>query len=415
MRKKVLVNGPALSQSGYGEHTRFLLRSLKAKEDTFDIYLNNLNWGKTNWLFEDDDERRWIDFLLQKTIFYAQQQGSFDISLQVTIPNEWKPIAPVNIGITAGIETTKVSPQWIEKSWGVDKIITISEHSKQVYQNTSYQATNNESGETFVARCTTPIDIVHYPAKVMDKIDLDIDFEYDFNFLTVAQWGPRKNLENTIKWFVEEFKDKEVGLIVKTNFAKNCLLDRRLTNNNLRRVIGDQTERKCKIYLLHGYMSDQELNSLYQHPKVKCLLSATHGEGFGLPIFEAAYNGLPIIAPAWSGHVDFLYMPKKDKNGKIKNKAMFSKVDYNLAPILPEVVWDGVLQADSMWCDAKETSFKLKMKDMVDNWDRHNKRAKDLQEHVLENFNQEKQYKAFADSILDLVSAPAEEEVLEFE
>ena len=162
-------------------------------------------------------------------------------------------------------------------------------------------------------------------------------------------------------------------------------------------------------------MSDQELNSLYQHPKVKCLLSATHGEGFGLPIFEAAYNGLPIIAPAWSGHVDFLYMPKKDKNGKIKNKAMFSKVDYNLAPILPEVVWDGVLQADSMWCDAKETSFKLKMKDMVDNLDRHNKRAKDLQEHVLENFNQEKQYKAFTDSILDLVSAPAEEEVLEFE
>ena len=182
MRKKVLVNGPALSQSGYGEHTRFLLRSLKTREDTFDIYLNNLNWGKTNWLFEDDDERRWLDFLLQKTILYAQQKGSFDISLQVTIPNEWKPIAPVNIGITAGIETTKVSPQWIEKSWGVDKIITISEHSKQVYQNTSYQATNNESGETFVARCTTPIDIVHYPAKVMDKIDLDIDFEYDFNF-----------------------------------------------------------------------------------------------------------------------------------------------------------------------------------------------------------------------------------------
>ena len=415
MRKKIIIRGPALSQSGYGEHTRFLLRSLKSREDIFDIYLLNVGWGKTNWLFEDNDERRWIDFLLQKTNLYVQQNGTFDISAQVTIPNEWQPLAPINVGVTAGIETTKVSPQWIEKSWGVDKIITISEHSKNVYETTTYQATNNESGQQFIARCTPPVEIVHYPAKTMEALDLNIELEHDFNFLTVAQWGPRKNLENTIKWFLDEFSDKDVGLVVKTNFAKNCLLDRRLTYNNLRRIVGSNENRKCKIYLLHGYMSDQEINSLYNHPKVKCLLSATHGEGFGLPIFEAAYNGLPIIAPAWSGHVDFLYMPKENKDGKVKNKAMFSKVDYNLAPVPTEVVWDGVLQADSMWCDAKEASFKLKMKDMIDNWDRHNKRAQDLKDYVLENFNQDKQYKAFTESILSVVEAPKEDELVEFD
>ena len=231
----------------------------------------------------------------------------------------------------------------------------------------------------------------------------------------MAQWGPRKNLENTIKWFLDEFNDKNVGLIVKTNFAKNCLLDRRMTFNNIKNLIGEDENRKCKVYLLHGYMSDQEINSLYNHPKVKCLLSATHGEGFGLPIFEAAYNGLPIIAPAWSGHVDFLYMPKKDKNGKIKNRSMFSKVDYNMTPVPQEVVWDGVLQADSMWCSSKEQSFKLKMKDMVDNWDRHDQRAKDLQEYVLENFNQDKQYAAFVDAILKVVESPDEDELVEFD
>ena len=415
MRKKILVNGPALSQSGYGEHTRFLLRSLKTREDIFDIYLNNINWGKTNWLFEDDEERQWIDFLLQKTIFFRQNKGKLDISAQVTIPNEWQQIAPINIGVTAGIETTKVSPQWIEKSWLVDKIITVSEHSKQTYTNTSYEGTNKETGQQFVASCTTPIDVVHYPVKQLDKIDLKIDFEYDFNFLAVAQWGPRKNLENTIKWFLDEFNDKEVGLIVKTNFAKNCLLDKRLTYNRLRNLLSNNENRKCKVYLLHGYMSDGEINSLYTHPKIKCLLSATHGEGFGLPIFEAAYNGLPIIAPSWSGHVDFLYMPKKGKDGKIKNKAMFSKVDYNLVPIAPEAVWDNVVQKDSMWCDVKEVSFKIKMKDMITNWDRHNKRSKDLKKHVLENFNQEKQYKTFVDSILSLVESPAEENLVEFD
>ena len=277
MRKKILVTGPALTQSGYGEHTRFLLRSLRSKEDVFDIYLNNVNWGKTNWLFHDDDERRWLDFLLQKTVFFLNQGGKFDISAQVTIPNEWKPLAPINIGVTAGIETTKVSPQWIQASWGVNKIITISEHSKQVYENTSYQATNNQTGKQFVAKCTTPIDIVHYPAKQMKLMNLDIDLEHDFNFLTVAQWGPRKNLENTILWFLDEFKNKDVGLIVKTSFAKNCLLDERMTLNNLKNLIQQNNDRKCKIYLLHGYMSDQEINSLYNHPKVKCFLSATHG------------------------------------------------------------------------------------------------------------------------------------------
>jgi len=414
MRKKIIVRGPALTQSGYGEHTRFLLRALRTREDIFDIYLLPVAWGKTNWIFEDNDERMWLDFLVKKTSFYIEQKGVFDLSIQVTIPNEWKPMAPVNIGVTAGIETTKVSPQWIEKSWGVNKIITISEHSKQVYENTSYQATNNQTGEQFVASCKAPIEIVHYPAKQLGLVDLDIDFEHDFNFLTVAQWGPRKNLENTVRWFLDEFKDKEVGLIIKTSVAKNCLLDRRMTFNNLRRLIDEDQNRKCKVYLLHGYMSDQEINSLYNHPKVKCLLSATHGEGFGLPIFEAAYNGLPVIAPSWSGHVDFLYMPKKDKSGKIKNKAMFSKVDYTLAPIPQQVVWDGVLQADSMWCIPKEASFKLKMKEMFDNWDQYSKRAKDLQAYVLENFNQEKQYKAFVDAILGDETAQ-EEEVLEFE
>ena len=114
--KKVIVKGPGLSQSGYGEHTRFLLRSLRSRPDLFDVYFVNINWGQTGWIYEDTEERRWMDFLLGKTMQYGQQGGQWDISLQVTIPNEWEPMAPVNIGVTAGIETTKIAPGWVEKS-----------------------------------------------------------------------------------------------------------------------------------------------------------------------------------------------------------------------------------------------------------------------------------------------------------
>ena len=67
---------------------------------------------------------------------------------------------------------------------------------------------------------------------------------------------------------------------------------------------------------------EEEMTYLYNHPKIKALISMSHGEGFGLPMFEAAYNGLPVIATDWGGQCDFLYMSDKNK----KKKAMFTKI-----------------------------------------------------------------------------------------
>ena len=114
--KTILVKGPALSRSGYGEQTRFALRALRAYENRFNILLVNIPWGQTGWIAESGEERDWYDHILAKGHVHIQQQLPIDISLQVTIPNEWEKIAPINIGYTAGIETTKVAPHWIEKS-----------------------------------------------------------------------------------------------------------------------------------------------------------------------------------------------------------------------------------------------------------------------------------------------------------
>ena len=145
--KKVLLKGPVLTQSGYGHHARTVLRALRTKEDIFDIYIQPVTWGHTSWLWEDNEERKYIDGLLEKTIKHVSEKGSFDISIQVAIPNEWEKISPINIGVTAGIETNMVSPEWIEKSSLMDKIITISEHSKNVYTGTTYEVTNEQTQE----------------------------------------------------------------------------------------------------------------------------------------------------------------------------------------------------------------------------------------------------------------------------
>ena len=122
---RVLLRAPLLTQSGYGHHGRTVLRALRSREDLFDIYIHPLSWGGTGWLWESDNERRWIDETIKKTVQHTANKGTFDLSIQVTIPNEWEKIAPVNIGVTAGIETTKVAAEWIEKSFLMDKILPI--------------------------------------------------------------------------------------------------------------------------------------------------------------------------------------------------------------------------------------------------------------------------------------------------
>lgn len=400
--KKIIVIGPALSQTGYGEQCRFALRSLLSKPDLFDVYIKPTNWGKSSWLMPNDPDRIWIDEVIYKTSTYLRSGGNFDISLQVTIPNEWERLTPINIGYTAGIETTRIAAAWIEKSKLMDKIITISNHSRDVFLETTYDAIVESTQEKIKIKCDTPIDVVHYPVRNYKPSEIDFKLTTDFNFLTISQWGPRKNLDNTIGWWVEEFKDQEVGLIVKTNLMKNSTIDRIHTQKRLDNLLSHFPNRKCKVYLLHGYMTPQELTALYQHKAVKAFISLTHGEGFGLPLFEAAYNGVPIIAPNWSGHVDFLYAEKKVRRNKKtvkKNVACFSEVKYKLDKVQPEVVWENVIDGESSWCYPQKDSYQKCLKSMVKDHRRHVKTAETLKKHIVSTFPEQEKYDDFCKAV----------------
>lgn len=397
IKKKIIVKGPALSSSGYGEQTRFALRSLKQHEDKFDIFLINIPWGRTGEATLVKEEKEWLDFLQAKTHIYSQQaqQGMyFDISLQITIPTEFEKISPFNIGYTAGIETTKVSRQWIEKANTMEQIIVPSKHSKDVFENTTYK---NEDGS--ILKVETPVSVCAFPVTSTKEEVPILELSSDFNFLSVAQWGPRKNVEATIVNFLEEFKDEDVGLVLKLNIAKNSTMDRLATEErlsslvkNVKQNIGDT---KCKIYLLHGSLTDEEMKGLYYHPKIKAFVTTTHGEGFGLPIFEAAIASLPIAAPNWSAHAELLHAPKKEKGGKTKNKPFFTKIDYDMRPVQPEAVWEGVIEKDSQWCWVKPHSVKAAMRELYKNNKTCKGVANKLSKHIKENYSEAKQFDTF--------------------
>ena len=374
--KTLVVRGPALSRSGYGEMVRFALGALREREDEFDLYLLNTKWGESGWLHDDNEERAWMDELAKKFVMrYQGDKSKFDISIQVILPNEWNPsLAKRNVGYTAGVETDAVPAQWISYVAAMDEIIVPSNHTKNSFEITIDAITRQRPGLDFPEIQVVPLFVSDCSGKI------DLDLEMDFNFLNVSQWGPRKNIDALITAFLEEFLNEKVGLVLKLGVKNGSLYDRNYCVGRLRYILEHfPKERECQVNLIHGNLSDTEMDALFSHPKIKAYTSMTHGEGFGLPVFQAALKGLPIIAPFWGGITDFT---------AINGKSMIENVDYKIDTVQPEAVMPNVILPDAKWCHPNIDSMRKQMRQFFSNYSEE--RAQKLQKHVVGRFTEDK-------------------------
>tara|TARA_R110000851_G_scaffold33816_1_gene90194 strand:+ start:1535 stop:2887 length:1353 start_codon:yes stop_codon:yes gene_type:complete len=333
MRQYIVIQGPIATRSGYGDHTRDLVHSLIAM-DKYDIDIISLPWGSCPMdalNIQNEKDKLIIDRIVNGNI-----NRQPDIFMQVSVPNEFcighdgKPMKPgkFNIGITAGIETTQVPASFIEGCNRMDLIITTSEHSKAGLTATSYDKINNQTqqkeGEL---KCTTPVEVL------FEGLDLDTYFKTDkldgtvikelsqikekFCYLFVGHWikgnigADRKDVGMMIKTFCETFKNvskrNKPALILKTSGAGFSIIDRDAILKKIKAITDPYGDASLNVYLLHGDLTDNEMNSLYNHPKIKSMVSFTKGEGFGRPLLEFGITGKPIMASSWSGQIDFLH------------------------------------------------------------------------------------------------------------
>ncbi len=356
-----VVRAPCATRSGYGDMSRDIIRHL-IEYDKFDVKVVSVNWGETPMNALDVANPK--DKMILDRILTTPLMKQPELFITITIPNEFETIGKYNIGITAGIETSIASPKWIEACNKMDVVFTISEHSKNVLVASKFGMKNQQGQDVGVLEITKPVEVLHncinnhvikkleYEVDVVPSIkDVLKDIPEKFCYLFVGHWlrgdlgEDRKNVGLLIKVFLETFKQVKdqptPALILKTSGGNFSILDKREILKKIE-LIRNSVEIKegqtlPNVYILHGELTDDEMNSLYNHPKVKAHVSLTKGEGFGRPLLEASISGKPIIASGWSGHMDFL------------NAEEAVLIGGELKQIHPSSVWDDILIKESSW------------------------------------------------------------------
>lgn len=337
IKPSCVISGPVFSRSGYGGWAKEVAKSI-LRYDKYDVSIAATKWGGNPIKRHQDDLDMSdpLNLALFDKLLKAPLNKQPDVFIQISIPNEFQPIGKYNIGMTAGIETTAAPGEWIEGLNKMDMNIVTSNHSKKVFVDADYKKQYND-GRVESLRNQKPIEVCFWGADTnlykmtSEKVDsienIMSQIPEKFAFLFVGQWThdnpflDRKDIGMLIKTFLETFKDRENKpcLILKTSGVNFSKTDKDAALKKIKIVESNVTGDLPKVYLIHGELNDVEMNALFNHEKIKCNVSFTHGEGFGHPLLLASLSGKPVLAPEWSGHLDFLKsLPSHLLQGKIE-------------------------------------------------------------------------------------------------
>ena len=406
MKPTFFISCPVDTYSGYGARSRDVVKAI-IEMDKYDVKIMPQRWGATPWGFIEDHEEDWG--FLNQYFFYPepnQQYPKPDIWMQITIPNEFIPQGHYNIGMTAGIETTLCRAEWIEGCNRMNLVVGSSNHTVQVLKNSKFQQRDNRTQQVIKnvdLNVKTEVLFEGFDENVYKKTNeiLDLpEIKESFCFLFVGHWmqgdfgHDRKNVGLLVKSFLETFKNKQnqPALIMKTSGGVISYMDKNKILKKISDIKKTVKGKLPKIYLIHGDLLQEEMNELYNHPKVKCMVNITKGEGFGRPLLEFTQTKKPIISTGWSGHIDFL---KPDMSVLLPG---------TLGDIHQSVKNDWFVDG-AKWFDVDTMALGKSLKDMYKNYKNWTHKAKQQGNFVKENFTYTKMKEKFEKMLEENVQA----------
>lgn len=399
MKQLCVISCPIDTYSGYGARSRDFFKALyELKKEEWDFKILAQRWGATPWGYIKDNQAEWgwAQPLISRESVLNRQP---DVWIQVTIPNEFQPIGKYNIGVTAGIETSICDASWIEGVNRMNLTLVSSKHAKTVFEQSKFEKKDQQGNLVHRLELQKPIEVLfegvdlakyfHLEDSDLEETDLVKsldDIEEEFCYLFVGHWlqgeigEDRKNTGLMLKTFLETFQNKKdrPALIMKTSSAGSSIMDRYEILKKIDAIRNSVGSNLPNVYLLHGEMSDEDMNNLYNHKKVKAMFNLTKGEGFGRPILEFAMVKKPIIVSAWSGHMDFL------------TQGQTCLISGETKQIHPSAVVPNMIIAESHWFSPNITQAKHYLKDVYDNYKKYKELAKQQSFYCKTNFNLEK-------------------------
>ena len=384
MKPLFLISCPFDTYSGYGARSRDVVKAI-IETDKYRVKLISQPWGNTRFNFCKDNPE-WE--FLNNHILSENLTDQPEIWAQITVPNEFKPMGKFNIGFTAGIESTLVNGDWVEGMNRMDLNIVSSEHSKNAFLNSKFEKKNQQGQVLGTVEVNKPIEVLfeganletYFPDNKPSLIDFDV--KESFAFLFVGHWlqgelgHDRKNVGLLVKAFFETFKNKskQPALILKTSGANSSYMDRDDILRKINSIKNTCSGKLPNVYLLHGDFTDKEMNSLYNHKKVKAMVSLTKGEGFGRPLLEFTLTKKPLITTAWSGHADFL------------NPEFTTLIGGQLENVHPSAA-NHMLLKESQWFSPNHQDISKSLKSVFENYKKHQELGKRQGHHSKTNFS----------------------------
>ena len=376
MKPIFVISCPFDTYSGYGARSRDLVKAI-IETNKYDVKLMSQRWGITPFGFcEDNSEWKFLlNYILPNNTLNQQPE----IWMQITVPNEFQPVGKYNIGCTAGIESTICPPEWIEGINRMDLTLTSSKHSKSVFENSKFEKRDqNTSQIQEVIELKKPVEVLFEGVntdiyKVIDTpCSINFNVKEDFAYLFVGHWmegdlgEDRKNVGLLVKAFYETFKNKskKPALILKTSQVGSSYVDKEEILKKIKKIKSTvKSDNLPNVYLLHGEFSDEEMNEIYNHSKIKAMISLTKGEGFGRPLLEFTLSKKPIICSGWSGQMDFL------------SPDFTVLIGGQLTPVHPSTK-NQFLLPESLWFTPDHGQVGNYLKDVFENYKNYTDKAK---------------------------------------